>query len=223
METEAFGEENTVVFGGKTYTLDQHGFLEPSDQWDEGFAEGMARALGIHSGLTGRHWQIVRYLRQKFLVEETVPVVVTACAENDMRLSELKVLFPPGYHRGACKIAGINYQFMYQTNYWLTYETGHAVKPRYALDELGFLADFRKWDEDFPDFVGQELDRSDSLTERHREVIRYLRDYYGKNGTMPTVFETCSANQLSLTDLNELFPNGYRRGACRMAGLPFFS
>jgi tRNA 2-thiouridine synthesizing protein E len=59
-------------------------------------------------------------------------------------------------------------------------------------------------------------------TGRHLQVVRYLRDYYTVNRMLPTVFETCSANDLSLDDLRDLFPSGYRRGACRIAGLPFF-
>ena len=96
-----------VTFKGKTYSLDDHGFLDPPDQWEEGFAEGMARMVGITGGLAERHWQVVNYLRRKFLEEDTVPVVVLACADNKMRLSELRSLFPTGYHRGACKIAGL--------------------------------------------------------------------------------------------------------------------
>ena len=53
----------TVTFGDRSYTLDAHGFLDPPEQWDERFAEGMAERLGVHTGLTGEHWSLVRYLR----------------------------------------------------------------------------------------------------------------------------------------------------------------
>ena len=33
---------NSVVFNGKTYRVDDFGFLDPAEQWDEGFADGMA-------------------------------------------------------------------------------------------------------------------------------------------------------------------------------------
>ena len=58
-------------------------------------------------------------------------------------------------------------------------------------------------------------------TERHLQVVKYLRDYFVVNRLIPPVFETCAANDLTLEELKELFPAGYRRGACRMAGLPF--
>lgn len=213
---------SSVCFRTKTYTLDQHGFLDPPDQWDENFAEGMAKSLGIRSGLTERHWQFILYLRRKFLKERTVPVVVKACLDNQMSLAELRSRFPTGYHRGACKIAGINYQFMYETNVWLTYETAPPAKPRYELNGLGFLEDYRQWDEDFPEYLLQEMKRTQGLTARHWKVIRYLRAYFDEHKNLPSVYETCAVNDLSLEDLRDLFPDGYRRGACRLAGLPFF-
>ncbi len=213
---------STVAFKGKAYELDDHGFLNPPEQWDEAFAEGMAKMVGITSGLTERHWQLINYLRHKFLGEQTVPVVVAACGDNKMRLSELRSLFPTGYHRGACKIAGINYQFMYELNFWLTYETAPPLKPRYDLDQLGFLQDFEQWDEDFVELAMAQRDPPTVPTDRHMQVVRYLRDYYAINRTLPTVFETCSANRMNTEELRELFPAGYRRGACRMAGLPFY-
>jgi tRNA 2-thiouridine synthesizing protein E len=211
-----------VTFKGQTYSLDDYGFLDPPDQWTEGFAQGMAKMVGITSGLSERHWQIIRYLRHKFLEEKTVPVVVLACSDNGMRLSELRSLFPAGYHRGACKIAGINYRFMYETNYWLTYETWAPLKPRYDMDDVGFLRDFHSWDEDFVETLMGQLDPPSTPTERHLQVVRYLRDYFVVNRMAPTVFEACTANDLTLEELRSLFPAGYRRGACRMAGLPFY-
>lgn len=160
---------------------------------------------------------------EKLTDEKTVPVVVKACLDNAMSLAELRSRFPTGYHRGACKIAGINYKFMYDTNVWLTYETAPPAKPRYKLDRLGFLEDYENWDEDFPEFIMNELQQLGGLTERHWAVIRYLRDYFDEHRNSPTVYETCSITGLSLDDLHELFPDGYRRGACRVAGLPFFA
>ena len=210
-----------VTFKGEAYSLDDHGFLDPPDQWDERFAEGMAKMVGIRSGLTERHWELINYLRHKFVEEKTVPVVVLACADNGMRLSELRSLFPTGFHRGACKIAGINYRFMYDLNLWLTYETWAPLKPRYPLDSLGFLENPESWDEDFVDALMGQLDPPATPTDRHLQVIGYLRDYFAVNRLIPTVFEACTANDLTLEELRELFPAGYRRGACRMAGLPF--
>jgi len=213
----------TVKFNERTYTLDNFGFLNPSDQWDENFAEGLAKQLGIYDGLTDPHWKFIRYLRDKFLKENTVPAVVYACADNKLKLQELRRLFPTGYHRGACKIAGINYEFMLNTNHWLTYETPRFLEKKYKMNSTGFLENFNDWSEDFAHFVINEWKLPKGLTEKHLQIINYLREFYQNNKNIPTVFETCESNQLSLKELKELFPEGYRRGACRVAGLPFLA
>jgi tRNA 2-thiouridine synthesizing protein E len=61
------------------------------------------------------------------------------------------------------------------------------------------------------------------LTEKHWQIIHYLRNYRSNTGTIPTVYATCKENAIQAGELRDLFPEGYRRGACRMAGLPFFS
>ncbi len=202
----------TLKIKNRDYQVDEHGYLYPPDQWDENFACGMAEAFGISSGLNERHWKLLRYLRKKFVEENTVPLAARACLDNDITLQELRALFPAGYHRGACKIAGINYRFLPVP--------AAAKKHRYKLDELGFLVDFTVWDLDFVDYIMKELGGS-SATEEHWNVIRYLREYYEQHRNIPTVYEACAANHLSLKDLMKLFPDGYRRGACRLAGLPF--
>jgi tRNA 2-thiouridine synthesizing protein E len=216
-------ERTDVKFGDKTYALDEHGFLDPPEQWDETFAEGMARMEGIFDGLTDEHWGIIRYLRVKFLEEKTVPVVVFACADNKIRMNKLKQLFPTGYHRGACRIAGINYEFMYKTNIWLTYETYQILQTEHELTAAGFLEEFERWDKRFAQLVARGWNLPDGLTDQHWRIIEYLRDFYRIHKNIPTVYETCQANYIGLEELLKLFPDGYRRGACRAAGLPFFA
>ena len=211
----------SVRFGDKEYTLDAHGFLYPPEQWDETFAEGMAVRLGIYDGLTKEHWDFIRYLRKKFIEEKTVPLVVYACADSRLRLSRLVFLFPTGYHRGACKIAGINYQFMFDCNPWITYESYSVLKSEYRLTDAGFLESFDQWDKRFAQIVASECRLPAGLTEKHWKIIGYLRDYFERKKNIPTVFEACKENIMGLSELRELFPGGYRRGACRIAGLPF--
>ncbi len=215
-------EIKTVSLNDKTYTLDSRGFLFPPEQWDKEFAEGMAKLLGIYDGLTDEHWDFINYLRDKFIKENTVPLVVYACNDNNLRLSKFKGLFPTGYHRGACKIAGINYEFMYKTNHWLTYEPRFLLKDKYMMTSTGFLKDFESWTEDFAHFVVMEWKLQDGLSEKHKQIIHYLRNYYSTTQNIPTIFETCKATDINLKGIMNLFPEGYRRGACRIAGLPLF-
>jgi TusE/DsrC/DsvC family sulfur relay protein len=213
-----------VTFGeGKTYTLDEFGFLDPPEQWDEEFAKGMARLQGIYDGLTQAHWDFILYIREKFLKERKLPLLVVACAENHLRLGKLKSLFPSGYFRGACRIAGLNYKFIDEVNSWAVLETAPLLMREFKVTPQGFLEDFNQWNERFVHLVSQEWKLPRGLTPKHWEVIRFLRNYYQVMNNIPTVFEVCQAHHLDLEDLEELFPDGYRHGACRIAGLPFFS
>jgi tRNA 2-thiouridine synthesizing protein E len=216
-------EPTKISFGSnKQYTLDEYGYLDSLEQWDEAFAEGMAKCLGVYGGLTPEHWGFIRYLRRKFIKDKTVPLVVNACADNNIRLSRLAFLFPTGYHRGACKIAGINYRFMVDSNPMLTYESYSIIEAEFRMTKMGFLESFEQWDERFAQIVASEWQLPEGLTEKHWQMIKYLREYFSNTRTIPTVYAACKANGVEVEELRDLFPDGYRRGACRIAGLPFF-
>ena len=57
------------------------------------------------------------------------------------------------------------------------------------------------------------------LTEKHWEVIDFLRKKYAESRKVPTVYETCEATGVGLQELERLFPQGYHRGAVKIAGL----
>lgn len=213
----------SVEFEGRRYTLDSNGFLEPPEQWDEAFARGMAVQCGVLGPMLAEHWRVILYLREKFTAQRTVPLVVTACVDTGLRLGRLRQLFPTGYHRGACRIAGLNYAFLAATNIWLTYENYTTLKTHYRLTETGFLADFDRWNERFALMVLSESAQPVALGGKHREIITFLRQRYRETGDIPTVYETCKVAGIDHAELRELFPEGYRRGACRAAGLPFFA
>lgn len=208
---------------GKAYTLDDHGFLVQSDEWEEEFANGMARLQGIHDGLTKEHWDFIHYIRKKALKDKDLPLLVVACSDNNIRLGRLKALFPSGYFRGACRIAGISFKTLCDLNIWHSYETVPPLLNAYDLDTQGFLKDFDKWDERFANLLSSEWSLPGGLTPKHWDVIRFLRNYYIATHNIPVVFEVCQAHDLELGDLKAMFPGGYRRGACRVAGLPFFA
>jgi tRNA 2-thiouridine synthesizing protein E len=89
----------------------------------------------------------------------------------------------------------------------------------YRVDVFGFLVDPDEWDEDFAVAKALEMKMPGGLTKRRREVIRHLRDSFEKNKVVPTVIECCEANNLEIEELAALFPDGYQRGAVKIAGL----
>ena len=89
----------------------------------------------------------------------------------------------------------------------------------YYVNPQGFLVNHKRWDDDFARQMASEIGIESGLTKKHWEVIHFLREYFDKNGVVPTVYECCEANQLELEDCERLFPDGYHRGALKIAGL----
>ena len=210
-----------VTFGNKAYTMDPFGYLEHPGLWDENFADGIAPRIGISSGLNDDHWRVIRYLRQQLEEADMVPYFVSACVDLGYRISRFRELFPTGFMRGACRAAGISFDFIASRNLLLTYENLPSIWTGYALCPMGFLRSPESWDRTFVNLVAKDWDLPAGLTEVHWQVIHFLRERYQSTGKVPLVYETCRANKLSLEGLNTLFPTGYWRGACRIAGLPF--
>jgi tRNA 2-thiouridine synthesizing protein E len=57
------------------------------------------------------------------------------------------------------------------------------------------------------------------LTDKHWQILEFLRQRFATNNIVPTVYETREANHLELEELQRLFPDGYHRGAVKLAGL----
>lgn len=85
---------------------DEEGFLTKGDIWSEGVAELLAKIL-VPEDLTDDHWRVINYMRQYYLEFNSVPPVRKLSRDTGISLRQLKVLFPDGLTRGACRIAGI--------------------------------------------------------------------------------------------------------------------
>ena len=85
---------------------DEEGFLTKADVWTEDVARFLAKSQ-MPQGLTEDHWKVVNYMRRYYLEFRTVPPVRKMARDTGISLRELKVLFPDGLTRGACRIAGI--------------------------------------------------------------------------------------------------------------------
>jgi len=221
---------STLKFGGKSYEVDAQGFLLDPSRWDRDFAQGLAPEVKIAGGLSAEHWKVIEFIRDAFQRTGECPVVYQTCKANGLLIKDLKRLFPSGYLRGACRLAGITYLDR-QVNFYGEGGLGPAVKSErkpaearmlkkvYRVDGSGFLVDAAEWDEYFALRLAHDLKLPGGLKEPHWKVIRFLRERFEKDGTVPTLYETCEANRLELPDLERLFPDGYHRGAVRIAGL----
>ncbi len=214
---------SALGFGDKTYRLDTQDFLLDFNEWDENFARGMAPKVGIISGLSEDHWKIIHFIRDAFKKTGKCPLVYETCRVNRLHLQELKKLFPAGYLRGACKLAGVTYKEGYIEQSWAEelaerVTTGAPEEKTYTVDIRGFLVNPYEWDERYTRFKAHEM-KMPELTDRHWQIIRFLRESFEKNNMVPTIYETCETNGIELDELEKLFPDGYHRGAVKVAGL----
>ena len=89
----------------------------------------------------------------------------------------------------------------------------------FTIDANGFLVDPDDWTERYAFLKADEMKMPEGLTEQHWQLIHFLRDTYKKSKSVPTVYETCEAQGIEIDDLKRLFPDGYHRGAVKLAGL----
>jgi dissimilatory sulfite reductase related protein len=86
--------------------VDAEGFLTDPQQWNEPIAEAIARENGVLE-LTDRHWQVVRFMRERYLVTGSAPSIRSLGKESGVPIKELYQLFPRGPAKLAAKIGGI--------------------------------------------------------------------------------------------------------------------
>ena len=96
----------TVTCGGKEVNIDEDGFIQDPNDWDENVANDLAETEGVIE-LTADHWKLVNYLRDYFLKNGIAPMVRKLCKETGFKLKYVYKLFPSGPAKGACKVAGL--------------------------------------------------------------------------------------------------------------------
>jgi len=85
---------------------DPEGFLVDPAQWTPEIGEAIAREIGIPE-LTDRHWQVVRFMRERYLTTGAAPSIRSLGKESGVPIKELYQLFPNGPAKLAAKIGGI--------------------------------------------------------------------------------------------------------------------
>jgi len=96
----------TLTLAGKQFDVDEDGFIQDTNQWDEAIAKALADAEGIKE-LTEEHWKVIRYLRSYYLQFGIAPMIRKLTKETGFPLKHIYELFPTGPAKGACKLAGL--------------------------------------------------------------------------------------------------------------------
>jgi len=95
-----------VELGGKMVEIDEDGFIQDPDVWDEAVAASLAQTEGVDA-LGEDHWVVVNYLREYYLEYNMAPMIRKLCKSTGFKLKEIYDLFPSGPAKGACKVAGL--------------------------------------------------------------------------------------------------------------------
>ena len=95
-----------LTLGYRDLAQDGEGFLLNAEAWTDDVAREIAREAGIEP-LTDRHWQVVRFMRDRYLQTGTAPSIRTLGKESGVTIKELYQLFPKGPARLAARIGGI--------------------------------------------------------------------------------------------------------------------
>ena len=99
-------QERMFAWDGQTVEVDQEGFIQQPEVWDEELALALARTDGV-SELTASHWKVIHYIRNYFHEFEIAPMIRKMCKETGFSLRDIYDLFPSGPAKGACKVAGL--------------------------------------------------------------------------------------------------------------------
>jgi tRNA 2-thiouridine synthesizing protein E len=88
-----------------------------------------------------------------------------------------------------------------------------------TVNDEGFFADPAQWREDMAPLIARQ-EGITQLTERHWQVIKFMRHEYEAKGTGPTVRVLGKTSGVSVRELYQLFPHGPAKEAAKIAGIP---
>ena len=96
----------TIEYKGKTWEVDEDGFLANPEDWSVEFAEAVAEQEGI-SEISDEHWKVIHYLQEYYQKNGIAPMVRIMTKVTGYKLKHIYELFPSGPGKGACKMAGL--------------------------------------------------------------------------------------------------------------------
>ena len=86
------------------------------------------------------------------------------------------------------------------------------------LNDEGFLVDPHQWNEEIA--VALAAREGIELSERHWEVVRFMRAEFERRGEGPNVRLLGKTSGVSVKELYGLFPKGPAKLAAKIAGIP---
>ena len=87
------------------------------------------------------------------------------------------------------------------------------------VDGEGFLTDPGQWTEQIAEAIAADSGIAE-LTDRHWQVVRFMRESYLRDGQAPTIRTLGKASGVPIKELYQLFPKGPAKLAARIGGIP---
>jgi tRNA 2-thiouridine synthesizing protein E len=96
----------TVEFEGHVFNVDEDGFIDDFNNWNEAWVRYVKKLEGIEE-LNENHWKIIKVLQDYYRKNGIAPMVRILSKVTGFKLKEIYELFPSGPGKGACKMAGL--------------------------------------------------------------------------------------------------------------------
>jgi dissimilatory sulfite reductase related protein len=96
----------TFEHGEVKIDVDEDGFIQNPEDWNETVAAALATTEGVNE-MGEDHWKVVSYLRDYYLKFGVAPMIRKLCKQTGYDLKTIYALFPSGPAKGACKVAGL--------------------------------------------------------------------------------------------------------------------
>ena len=96
----------TVDYEGQTFNIDEDGFIDDFNNWNEQWVQLVKKEEGIEE-LTEEHWKVLNVLQDYYKKNGIAPMVRILSKVTGYKLKYIYELFPSGPGKGACKMAGL--------------------------------------------------------------------------------------------------------------------
>ncbi|MFG1647581.1 TusE/DsrC/DsvC family sulfur relay protein [Amycolatopsis sp. NPDC049252] len=88
-----------------------------------------------------------------------------------------------------------------------------------TVNDEGFFTDPAAWRDEMAPEIAAEAGVGD-LTDRHWQVLKFVRAKFAETGSGPTVRALGKTSGVAVKELYQLFPKGPAKLAARIAGIP---
>jgi dissimilatory sulfite reductase related protein len=92
-----------------------------------------------------------------------------------------------------------------------------SILEKLDFDDSGFMTQHDLWNLDIAHAIAKVLEIE--LTDRHLDVIKYVRSEYDSFGEAPTLRKITKAGGVPTKELYKLFPGGPAKIAAQISGL----